>query len=452
MDKVQDIQVRAMPQSLEAERAVTGSLLMDPAAVADVSSIITKDDFYHKTYGVLFECIQEMSDAGQSVDAITVNEYLKRKEVPDTVLGFEFLRDLSLETTTSAHVKQYAQIVREKSLLRRIIKVNESIAADCYAGEKGLEEILARAEEDIFALARSGGKGSDGTHIKEALYKSLDKINAAYKNKGALSGVATGFTKLDDCLAGLQPSDLILIAARPSMGKTAFVMNIAEHVAVKEKIAVAVFSLEMADVQLANRLLSLESNVSSEKMRKGDLDAGDWERLVDGMDVLSQSQMIIDDTPGISVAELRSRCRKYKLEKNIGLVIIDYLQLMSGSGRTEGRQQEISEISRGLKALARELDVPVVALSQLSRGPELRQDHRPMLSDLRESGAIEQDADVVMFIYRDEYYNKDTDDKNIAEISVAKQRNGPLSTVKLVWLSDQTRFSNYSYEYSEKAE
>ena len=285
--------------------------------------------------------------------------------------------------------------------------------------------------------------------IKDVLYRALDKINEAYKNKGALSGVPTGFADLDDVLSGLQPSDLILIGARPSMGKTAFVLNIAEHAAVKAGISVAIFSLEMADVQLANRFLSLESTVSAEKLRKGDLDAGDWERIVDGVDVLSDSGIIIDDTPGISVQELRSRCRKYKLDKNIGLVIIDYLQLMNYGGKTDNRTQELSKISGGLKAIARELDVPVVALSQLSRACDSRQDHRPMMSDLRASGSIEQDADVIMFIYRDEYYNKDTEEKNVAEINVAKQRNGPVKTIKLAWLPDQTRFYNYSREYSD---
>jgi len=442
------IQVRTMPQNLLAERSVIGALLVDPAAVSEIGDVIGKDDFYHDTYGTIFETIVEMNDRGEAVDALTLNNELGKKNIPDSVISFEFLRDLQVEAGTSAHVKHYAGIVREKSLLRNIIKINENIASDCYAGEKETGIILDEAQDKIFKLVRSG-TAKEAAGIKEVLYKSLDKINAAYKNKGALSGVPTGFAELDDCLAGLQPSDLILIGARPSMGKTAFVLNIAEHAAVKKGISVAIFSLEMSDIQLANRFLSLESGVSAEKLRKGDLDAGDWERIVDGMDVLSQSGIIIDDTPGITVGELRSRCRKYKLDKNIGLVIIDYLQLMSATGKSDSRTQEISEISRGLKALARELDVPVLALSQLSRAPDARQDHRPVMSDLRESGAIEQDADVIMFIYRDEYYNKDTEDRNIAEINVAKQRNGPLKTVKLAWLPEQTRFYNYSREYSD---
>ena len=445
------VQVRSMPQSTEAERGVIGALLVNPAAAGDVGDIISKDDFYHETYGIIFETIGEMSDKGVAVDALTLGDELKKKNISESIVSFEFLRDLQVDAGTSAHVRYYAKIVKEKSLLRKIIKVNEEIAADCYAGEKDLKEILDETEDKVFKLVRSGG-AKEAVSIKDVLYKSLDKINAAYKNKGALSGVPTGFADLDDCLAGLQPSDLILIGARPSMGKTAFVLNIAEHAAVKAGISVAIFSLEMSDVQLANRLLSLESTVSAEKLRKGDLDAGDWERIVDGTDLLSDTGLIIDDTPGISVPELRSRCRKYKLEKNIGLVIIDYIQLMSGTGKTDSRVQEISEISRGLKALARELDVPVVALSQLSRAPDQRQDHRPVMSDLRESGAIEQDADVIMFIYRDEYYNKDTEEKNVAEVNVAKQRNGPLRTVKLAWLPDQTRFYNYSKEYSEQTD
>lgn len=442
------IQVRTMPQNPEAERSVIGALLVDSSAVSDVADIIQKEDFYHDTYGTIFETICEMSDKGEAVDALTLNNALKKKNVPDTIVSFEFLRDLQIEAGTSAHIKYYAEIVREKSLLRRIIKLNEKIAADCYNGERDVSEILNESEEKIFKLAKSGNV-KEGVAIKDVLYRALDKINEAYKNKGALSGVPTGFADLDDVLSGLQPSDLILIGARPSMGKTAFVLNIAEHAAVKAGISVAIFSLEMADVQLANRFLSLESTVSAEKLRKGDLDAGDWERIVDGVDVLSDSGIIIDDTPGISVQELRSRCRKYKLDKNIGLVIIDYLQLMNYGGKTDNRTQELSKISGGLKAIARELDVPVVALSQLSRACDSRQDHRPMMSDLRESGSIEQDADVIMFIYRDEYYNKDTEEKNVAEINVAKQRNGPVKTIKLAWLPDQTRFYNYSREYSD---
>ena len=284
-------------------------------------------------------------------------------------------------------------------------------------------------------------------HLTEYLRQQrLNKISTAAKNRGAVTGVPTGFKDLDTYLSGLQPSDFILVAARPSMGKTAFVLNVAENVAIKQQITTVVFSLEMSNVQLVNRMLSLESTVDADKIRKGHLDSNDWGKLIEGADSIAKSKLIIDDTPGISIAELRSKCRKYKMENNLGLIIIDYLQLMSGSGsgRSEGRQQEVSDISRALKALARELNVPVVTLSQLSRAVEQRPDHRPMLSDLRESGAIEQDADVVMFLYRDDYYNKDTEQKGIAEIIIAKQRNGPIGTVKMAWLPEQTRFADLS--------
>ena len=319
------------------------------------------------------------------------------------------------------------------------------IANQCYAGKEKTEDILADTEKKIFELVKNKG-GKEYTPIDKVVLEALDRISAAAKTKGAVTGVPTGFKDLDTYLSGLQPSDFILVAARPSMGKTAFVLNVAENVAIKQQITTVVFSLEMSNVQLVNRMLSLESTVDADKIRKGHLDSNDWGKLIEGADSIAKSKLIIDDTPGISIAELRSKCRKYKMENNLGLIIIDYLQLMSGSGsgRSEGRQQEVSDISRALKALARELNVPVVTLSQLSRAVEQRPDHRPMLSDLRESGAIEQDADVVMFLYRDDYYNKDTEQKGIAEIIIAKQRNGPIGTVKMAWLPEQTRFADLS--------
>ena len=312
-------------------------------------------------------------------------------------------------------------------------------------GKEKTEDILADTEKKIFELVKNKG-GKEYTPIDKVVLEALDRISAAAKTKGAVTGVPTGFKDLDTYLSGLQPSDFILVAARPSMGKTAFVLNVAENVAIKQQITTVVFSLEMSNVQLVNRMLSLESTVDADKIRKGHLDSNDWGKLIEGADSIAKSKLIIDDTPGISIAELRSKCRKYKMENNLGLIIIDYLQLMSGSGsgRSEGRQQEVSDISRALKALARELNVPVVTLSQLSRAVEQRPDHRPMLSDLRESGAIEQDADVVMFLYRDDYYNKDTEQKGIAEIIIAKQRNGPIGTVKMAWLPEQTRFADLS--------
>ena len=322
--------------------------------------------------------------------------------------------------------------------------MNEAIADECYQGQEPLEVILERTEKQVFELVQNRGGNGEYVPIKQVVLNALEKIEKASKSKGTVTGIPTGFIDLDYKTSGLQPSDLILVAARPSMGKTAFVLNIAQHVAFKQNRTVAIFSLEMSKEQLVNRLFSLESYVDAQLLRTGNLKDSDWEKLIEGAGTIGRSNLIIDDTPGISISEMRSKCRKYKMEHNLELIIIDYLQLMSGSvgGRNESRQQEISDISRSLKALARELSVPVIALSQLSRAVEQRPDHRPMLSDLRESGAIEQDADVVMFIYRDDYYNKDTEHVNEAEIIIAKQRNGPIGTVTLTWLPQYTKFAN----------
>jgi len=342
---------------------------------------------------------------------------------------------------TSAHIKHYANIVAEKAVLRKLIRVNEDIANSCYAQSEPLESILETSEKNIFDIIQKRNSG-DFVPIRQVVMNAMNLIEEASKNKGAVTGIATGFLDLDYKTAGMQPSDLILVAARPSMGKTAFVLNIAQHVAFHDGKSVAIFSLEMSKEQLVNRLLSLESKVNSQAIRTGNMKDDEWERLIESADVIGKSGLLIDDTPGISIGELRSKCRKFKLEYDLQMIIIDYLQLMSGSGKNESRQQEISDISRSLKALARELHVPVIALSQLSRAVEQRPDHRPMLSDLRESGAIEQDADVVMFIYRDDYYNKDTELKNVAEIIIAKQRNGAIGTINLAWLPDYTQFAN----------
>ncbi|MDE5596716.1 MAG: replicative DNA helicase, partial [Lachnospiraceae bacterium] len=356
--------------------------------------------------------------------------------------SLEFVRDLITAVPTSANIKYYANIVAEKSTLRKLIKLNEEIANTCYVGKENLEVILEDTEKRVFDLVQRRNM-EDFVPIRQIVMNAMDRIEKASHNKGNVTGVATGFIDLDYRTAGMQPSDLILVAARPSMGKTAFVLNIAQYVAFKQNQTVAIFSLEMSKEQLVNRLFSMESKVDSQHLRTGNLSDEEWEKLIESAGLIGKSNLIIDDTPGISISELRSKCRKYKLEHHLDMIIIDYLQLMSGSGRsTDSRQQEISDISRSLKALARELNVPVLALSQLSRAVEQRPDHRPMLSDLRESGAIEQDADVVMFIYRDDYYNKDTEKKNIAEIIIAKQRNGPIGTVELVWLPDFTKFGN----------
>ena len=433
---------RVLPHSIEAEQSVIGSMIMDREAITVASEIISGEDFYGKQYGVLFDTMVELNDEGKPVDLVTLQDRLKEKDVPPEVSSLEFIRDLITAVPTSANIKYYATIVAEKSTLRKMIRLNEEIANTCYAGKENLEVILEDTEKKVFELVQKRNTG-DYVPIRQVVMNAMDKIEKASKNKGNVTGVATGFIDLDYRTAGMQPSDLILVAARPSMGKTAFVLNIAQHVAFKLNQTVAIFSLEMSKEQLVNRLFSLESRVDSQHLRTGNLSDAEWEKLIESAGVIGKSNLIIDDTPGISISELRSKCRKYKLDNDLKMIIIDYLQLMSGSGRgSDSRQQEISDISRSLKALARELNVPVIALSQLSRAVEQRPDHRPMLSDLRESGAIEQDADVVMFIYRDDYYNKDTDRKGIAEIIIAKQRNGPIGTVELVWLPDYTKFAN----------
>ena len=433
---------RVLPHSIEAEQSVIGSMIMDREAITVASELICGDDFYGKQYGVVFDTMVELNDEGKPVDLITLQDRLREKDVPPEVSSLEFIRDLITAVPTSANIKYYAGIVAEKATLRKLIRLNEEIANTCYAGKENLEVILEDTEKRDFELVQKRNTG-EFVPIRQVVMNAMDKIEKASKSDGNVTGIATGFIDLDFRTAGMQPSDLILVAARPSMGKTAFVLNIAQHVAFKLNQTVAIFSLEMSKEQLVNRLFSLESRVDSQHLRTGNLSDAEWEKLIESAGVIGQSNLIIDDTPGISISELRSKCRKYKLEHDLKLIIIDYLQLMSGSGRgSDSRQQEISDISRSLKALARELNVPVVALSQLSRAVEQRPDHRPMLSDLRESGAIEQDADVVMFIYRDDYYNKDTEKKGIAEIIIAKQRNGPIGTVELVWLPDYTKFAN----------
>jgi replicative DNA helicase len=348
---------------------------------------------------------------------------------------------------TSANIRYYAKIVKDHAMRRKLIRLNEEIENECYLGKESVESVMDVTEKKVFELLSSRGGGSDYVPIREVVIKALEKIENAAKTSGNVTGIPTGFVDLDYRTAGLQPSDLILVAARPSMGKTAFVLNIAQYVAFHENMCTAIFSLEMSKEQLVNRLFALEAKVEAQKLRTGDLSDAEWEKLVEGAGIIGNSNLIIDDTPGITIGELRSKCRRYKLEHDLKLIIIDYLQLMSGSGRSsDSRQQEISDISRSLKALARELNVPVVALSQLSRAVEQRPDHRPMLSDLRESGAIEQDADVVMFIYRDDYYNHDSEMKGVSEIIIAKQRNGPIGTVKLIWLPQYTKFGNMERE------
>ena len=430
-----------MPHSAEAEQSVIGAMLMDRDAITIASEILTTEDFYQKQYGILFEAMVELYTENSPVDLVTLQNRLREKDVPPEISSLEFAGELITAVPTSVNVKSYAEIVAEKAALRRLIKVNEELASACYAGKDSVDEIMEDTEKKIFQVLQRK-TNDDFVPIKDVVLNALDKIEAASRTKGNVTGHATGFIDLDYKTAGFQNSDLILIAARPSMGKTAFVLNIAEYMAFHSNETVAIFSLEMSKEQLVNRLFSLESHVEAQNLRTGNLSDSDWSSLIEAAGIIGKSNLIIDDTPGISVANLRSKCRKYKLEHNLGIIMIDYLQLMTGSRRAESRQQEISDISRSLKEIARELQVPVVALSQLSRAVEQRPDHRPMLSDLRESGAIEQDADVVMFLYRDDYYNHDTDKKNVAEVIIAKQRNGSIGTVELAWLPSFTKFAN----------
>ena len=434
---------RILPHSIEAEQSVIGSMLMDRDAIIAASEIVTADEFYQHQYGVIFDAMVELFNEGKPVDLVTLQNRLREKDVPPEISSMEFVRDLLNAVPTSANVRHYANIVSEKAVLRRLIKLTEEIENDCYLNKEPVEVIMEETEKKMFQLLGQRNSG-DFMPIRQVVINTLENIERASKTKGNVTGIPTGFTDLDYKTSGLQNSDFILIAARPSMGKTAFVLNIAQYMAFKKDKAVAIFSLEMSREQLMNRLLSMESKVDSQHLRTGNLKDDEWSKLIESAGMIGESRLMIDDTPGISIGEMRSKCRKYKLEHGLDIIIIDYLQLMSGSGKSssESRQQEISDISRSLKALARELNVPVVALSQLSRAVEQRTDHRPMLSDLRESGAIEQDADVVMFIYRDDYYNKDSENKGIAEIIIAKQRNGPIGTVNLVWLPQYTKFAN----------
>ena len=441
----ENILTRVVPHSQEAEQSVIGSMLRDKDAVSTASEILIPEDFYQKQYSLMFDAMQDLYNHDQPVDIVTLSEKLKSSNVPADVYDISVIRDIVMSVPTSANVKSYCNIVKEKSVLRKLIKVNEDIANMCYAGEDELDSILGQTEQKIFKLLETRNTG-DSESIASVALKVLDNIQAAAKNGGQVTGISTGFYDLDYKTAGLQKSDLILVAARPSMGKTAFVLNILDTVGVRQHKPCMIFSLEMSREQLVNRMLSMESLVDADKLRKGSLTDEDWGELINAVDKVSDANIIIDDTPGISVTELRSKCRKVKLEKGLDLIVIDYLQLMSGSGRSsDSRQQEISDISRSLKAIAREMQCPVVALSQLSRACEQRPDHRPMLSDLRESGAIEQDADIVMFLYRDDYYNKDTEHPNEAEVIIAKQRNGPIGTVTLLWQPQYTRFVNQDH-------
>ncbi len=429
------------PHNMEAEQSVLGSMIIDKDAIVTATEILRPDDFYKEANKEIYEAILELYDRNEPVDLITLSEELKKRDTLESIGGISYLANLSEGVSTTANIKYYCEIVEEKSILRKLIKSCNEIISDGYKNDKEVEKIIDLAESRIFDITQS--KSHEGfSPIKSVLLESLNKIEEMYENKGGVTGLATGFIDLDNKTSGLQKSDLILLAARPSMGKTAIGLNIAQNSAIRSDASVAIFSLEMSKEQLVLRMLSSESNVELQKIRTGDLSEDEWPKIIRSMGPLSQAKIFIDDTPGVTVNEIKAKCRRLKIEHGLDLVLIDYLQLMSGDGRTENRQQEISKISRGLKGLAREMECPVIALSQLSRAPELRSDHRPIMSDLRESGAIEQDADVIMMLYRDEYYHPDTDKKNIGELIITKQRNGPTGTIELVWMGQFTKYLN----------
>ena len=434
---------RIMPNSLEAEQSVVGSMIMDKDAIVTAMEILLKEDFYHQQYGILFDAMIELYSEGQPVDLVTLQNKLKEKDVPKEISSLEFVGELVRAVPTSANIKYYCNIVKETSMKRKLIRVMEDIENECYAGKESLESVMDKTEHDIFALL-SSRTGGEYVPIRQVVMNALEKIEKASQQSGTVTGIPTGFIDLDYRTAGLQPSDLILVAARPSMGKTAFVLNIAQYVAFHKNMCTAIFSLEMSKEQLASRLLSAEALIEGTKLRIGKLNDEEWDRLIPASDILGKSELYLDDSPGITITEMKSKLRRMR---KLDLVIIDYLQLMGSGRRIDNRVQEISEITRNLKILAKEMNVPVITLSQLSRASEQRTDHRPQLSDLRDSGSIEQDADIVLFLYREGYYDKNEDDspqgadQNSGECIVAKNRHGEARTVKMHWQGEFMRFT-----------
>jgi replicative DNA helicase len=430
---------RVPPQNLEAEQSVLGSMIIEREAISKAMEELRPEDFYRDVHRMIYQSMVSLFDRNEPVDLITVSEDLRQKDQLDKVGGLSYLTTLASIVPTAANIYYYARIVAEKALLRQLIHAATEIAATSYEAAEDVANILDQAEKSILAISQRTSNQAFSP-IKSILLETFEKIDFLYSTKGGIVGIPSGFRDLDAMTAGFQPSDLILLAARPSMGKTALCLNVAQHVAIREKKPVAFFSLEMSKDQLVQRMLCAESGIDAHRLRTGDLRDEDWKRLSRGMGILSEAPIYIDDTPGIPVMEMRAKCRRLKVEQGLGMIIIDYIQLIQGNGKTENRQQEISEISRSLKSLARELNVPLIALSQLSRAVESRTNKRPMLSDLRESGSLEQDADLVAFIYRDEYYNPDTEDKNITEVIIAKHRNGPVGAIKLFFHKEFTRF------------
>jgi len=442
---------RLPPQNVEAEQAVLGAILLDGEALVSVQERISQDDFYRTSHRLIFEAMVELSEEGEPVDLVTLTAKLKDKQQLEEAGGVRYLTELANAVPTAANVDYYASIVEEKAILRRLIRAATQIVSDGYAGGEDVGLLLSDAEQRIMEVANRRSV-SGFKPIREALMEVFERVETLYQQKGAITGIPSGFADLDKMTSGFQKSDLIIVAARPSVGKTAFALNIAQNVGVRAKQTVAIFSLEMSAAQLVQRMLCAEANVDAGRMRTGYLEPDDWTKLTMAIGALSEANIYIDDSPGITVADIRAKCRRLKREKGLGMIVIDYLQLIAGRGRPgDNRQQEVSEISRTLKQIARELNVPVIALSQLSRGVEQRQDKRPMMSDLRESGSIEQDADIVAFLYRDDYYNKESEKKNIIEIIIAKQRNGPVGTVELVFLKNFNKFVSLEKFHQEPA-
>ncbi len=439
---------RTPPQNIEAEQAVLGAIFIEPESLTVASEFLIPEDFYRSSHQKIFSAMLKLSDQGKAIDVVTVTEELIATEQLENIGGVSYLMELANAVPTAANVEYYARIVEEKSLLRRLIRTATEIAQEGYSREDEVESLLSEAEKKIMEVS---GRKSAGSFIsiKDVLVEAYDNIEKLANRQGDITGIPTGFTELDRMTAGFQRNDLIIVAARPSVGKTAFALNIAQNVATKTDEVVAIFSLEMGAEQLVMRMLSSEGNINAQNLRTGDLSDEDWKKLTMAMGSLSNAQIYIDDTPGIRIAEMRAKCRRLKQERGLGMILIDYLQLIQGDGKADNRQQEVSEISRSLKALARELEVPVIALSQLSRSVEQRQDKRPMMSDIRESGSIEQDADIVAFLYRDDYYDKETENKNIIEIIIAKQRNGPVGTVQLAFAKEYSKFVNLERRYDD---
>ncbi|AYF53930.1 replicative DNA helicase [Clostridium botulinum C] len=440
--------LRVLPHNIQAEQTVLGCMIKDKTSIAQAAEALRGNDFYRESHKIIFEAILELYSKDVPVDMVTLIEKLKSTERLQIVGGITYIAELSDSVESTINVSSYIKIVEEKSILRKLIEASANITEECYLKQEDVPSVLDRAEKRVFDIAQKR-TSSDFEPISNVLERGFEQIEKIFNNKGETTGIPSGFPELDAKTSGFQPGDMILIAARPSMGKTTFAINIAEYAAIREGKSVVVFSLEMSKEQLAYKILCSEANVDMLKLRTGELEDNDWERIAKASGPIAASKIFIDDTAGVSVMEMRSKCRRLKIEHGIDLIVIDYLQLMSGSSNSESRQQEVSEISRSIKALAKEMHCPVIALSQLSRAPEQRADHRPMLSDLRESGSIEQDADLVMFLYRDEYYNKETEDKNIAECIIAKQRNGPVGTVKLAWLGQYSKFGRLDVIHQE---